>query len=390
MRLGHGLMGGLGGLLSAAAFACAVNTDIPPDGEARETDNDSVAEEGKGDTGGGGKNDRGASDPEVEDREQPTIGGFDQEMDDNVCDQISIQARPNAPDVLIVLDRSSSMVGQGANDKWNPSVAAVKSLTQELHEGVNFGLMLFPAPGARAGVAQGILGGLGLGAINTLLPEDTGCAPGKVVVPLKLENAGPISEALDRGGPAGLAYTPTAASLEIALESLTNVCADCAERPAYVLLVTDGEPTCTTGTSMGSQADVDATNAAIDKLMAADIKTYVVGYGTAANPAAAAAMTSFAEHGGTGEYIPVENGDQLSTELRSIAGSLVSCEYELNQDVEDPQLVRVVIDGETLILNQGWRLEGRKVILEGACDKIKDARVHSVQIKKDCVPEIWH
>lgn len=381
------LLTGTSCLLATNLPACSASTYTAEEEQAERGDDDDDDDVERGpDAGSKPKPDMRA--PLADDDEEQGQKG-EGKVEDNVCDQVSIQARSNAPDILVVLDRSSSMRGQGV-DRWTPSVMAVKTLTAELEGAVNFGLMLFPAPGAMAGVAQGILEGLGLGAINGFLPEDTGCAPGKVVVPLKADNAQAIAQSLDRGGPQGIAYTPTATSLEAALATLKrDSCADCAERPTYVLLVTDGEPTCTSGTAMGTQADVDATNAAIDKLLAANIKTYVVGYGTASSPTASAAMNSFAEHGGTEKYLPVENGDQLNAELRRIAGSLVSCEYELNDEVEDPALVRVVIDGKTLILNEGWTIEGRKVILQEACDMIKDARVHTVKINKECTPQVF-
>jgi hypothetical protein len=86
--------------------------------------------------------------------------------------------------------------------------------------------------------------------------------------------------------------------------------------------------------------------------------------------------------------MPVENEADLTTELSRIAGSLVSCSFELNKDVEDPKLVRVIIDGAELSLGDGWTLDGRTVVLDSACDKIRDAKVHNILIRKECVPQI--
>jgi hypothetical protein len=47
------------------------------------------------------------------------------------------------PDILIVLDRSTSML----MGRWDPSVAAIKEFTGGLDQSVNFGLMVFPATG---------------------------------------------------------------------------------------------------------------------------------------------------------------------------------------------------------------------------------------------------
>jgi hypothetical protein len=410
MALKHWLFGAL----TAAAIACGSDPDYTRDGGSASGDDDSDddSSESSVDAGSGGRRDAGGG------GKAPVTGNDDDDEGDDddseVCDSVDIQARPNAPRILIVLDRSGSMIGvggmggMGGQNRWEPSASAVKKVTSELNEVVHFGLMMFPsagggmmtpAAGADAGMMPG--GGITIPGLGTIpipgLPAGFGgdpCAAGKVDVEVDADKAQDIAAAIDRGAPAPTNMTPTASTLANALAAVEAECADCASQEKFVLLVTDGQPTCgMAGAGQTTQADIDATNAAIDKLREARVKTYVVGYDTKNDMALAATMDSFAMHGGTNTHLAVENEADLVNELRTIAGSLVSCEYELNDEVEDPSLVRVIIDGETLVLGQGWQLDGRRIVLDegdgGACGRIKDGRVHNVKIKKDCEPRIF-
>jgi hypothetical protein len=305
---------------------------------------------------------------------------------DDACESLTVSAQPNAPEILIVLDRSGSMVGLGSTrnagrNRWVPSMNAVQAVTQQLGETVAFGLMTFPSrPTGPTGGVGGIFGGGGA-LVDT-------CLPGKIDVPVAVNSAAMIRTTLQSATP-DIGATPTTASLEAALTALDKSCVvDCANAPRYVLLVTDGQPTCGSGgTGETTPEDIAATVAAIDKLAEADIKTYVVGYDTQSDPQAAGAMDQFAMHGGTEKHYPVENEQTLVAELTRIAGALVTCEYELSSDIENPEYVRVTIDGEQQNLSQGhWRIDGRKIILEGACDKLKDAKPHDLRITKECAP----
>jgi len=307
--------------------------------------------------------------------------------DPSACDKLALNGRPNAPDILIVLDRSGSMVGLGdprnaGKNRWMPSVSAVKKLTSELTETVAFGLMLFPAPGSGAG------GGITIPGIGTFGGGGGGgCAPGMLNVPVELSTADMIGTTLDMSTP-DVGATPTSATLEAALTALdTGTCGDCQDVPKYILLVTDGQPTCGASGMTTTPEDIAATNAAIDKLAAKGIKVYVVGYDTASDPASAAAMDEFAMHGGTGKHFPVEDEATLLSELTTIAGALVPCEFELTKDIPDPTYVRVEIDGVSYAYETDWSVEGRKIILhpEGAaCPILRDAKLHDLKITREC------
>jgi hypothetical protein len=320
-------------------------------------------------------------------------GGGDTEKKEDICESLPLLVKPKSPEILIVLDRSGSMIQNV--DRWGPSANAVKKVTSELTETVKFGLMLFPAPSADMPNDDddddddpfgGIFGGGGGGGGGG--PPMASCTPGMIDVPVKLSSAKEISDKLDVSRPDRNGSTPTAATLDAALATLDDPpCPDCEVGPKYVLLVTDGQPTCGAGGFMGTPEDVAATSAAIDKLTAQGIKTYVVGYSIDA--AVAPTMDQFAMHGGTERYLPVENEQSLVTELTRITGALVPCEYELAMPIEKPEFVRVRIDGTDYKFGEDWDIDGQKIVLRAdaaACLKLRDAKIHDLKITKECKP----
>jgi hypothetical protein len=296
---------------------------------------------------------------------------------DDTCASLLIPALPNSPQVLIVLDRSGSMLGNNNTntDRWTPSSSAIAKITAQLDQAVEFGLLMFPDPAM---------------AMNN-------CAAGAVNVPVALGTSKQIAQAINSSPPNRFSATPTAASLQAALAALgpPSICADqCVVTKRYVLLVTDGAPNC--GAAMGpnmfatTQADIDACDANIDALKAADITTYVIGYQTTSDPAVATIMDGFAMHGGTGKQLPVENEQSLVDTLTSIARSLVPCEYKLSMKVQDAKFVRVTIDGKQYDLGTGWTLKDdmQTVVLAGACDVLHDVQSHNLSITLECTPVI--
>ncbi|MDB4986014.1 MAG: hypothetical protein JWN04_1192, partial [Myxococcaceae bacterium] len=262
------------------------------------------------------------------------------------------------------------------------------SLTSSLTDTVEFGLMVFPSPGGAGGTGGGfMIPGLG----NVPIGGGSSCTPGRVDVPVGLHTADQIASVLDMSTP-DIGATPTTATLMAAKDALdTGTCGDCVPVPKYVLLVTDGQPTCGDGGGgTTTQADLDATNAAIDALTAQDIKTYVIGYDTASDAAAASAMDGFAMHGGTDKYYPVEDEQTLVAELTRIAGALVPCEFELTGEISDPSYVRVEIDGKTYSYGIDWTIDpsdNKKIVLDpmgGACPTLRDAKLHDLNITREC------
>ncbi|MDB4987451.1 MAG: putative secreted protein [Myxococcaceae bacterium] len=286
----------------------------------------------------------------------------------STCESITINAQPNPPDVLIVLDRSGSMTSSNPN-RWNPSSSVIKKITKQLDQTMNFGMMLFPDPKNTFGIV---------------------CDVGTVTVPIGPGTSAAIAKSIDASPPTTFSATPTAATLHAALTAIDSdpPCADsCAAKHKYVLLVTDGQPNCgTPGAIATNQSDIDACNTGIDALKTAGVTTYVIGYDTASDAQTAKIMDGFAKHGGTGKQLPVEDEASLLATLTNVAGQLVSCDYTLSSVVEDPSFISVALDGTPYYLGTGWTLGADKktITLGSACDKLRDAQSHLLQIALEC------
>jgi hypothetical protein len=316
---------------------------------------------------------------------------------DGLCEVVQLVADPVVPDMMIVLDRSGSMTEGG---RWQPSVSAVRKVTAELQDRIRFGLAMFPDPAASNPTAAvgGIAGCFSAPDPQTCLDMMTNgannavCAPGKIVVPVADGNADEIAQMLDGSEPNG--GTPTAETLQGLVDTYAGAPAGPDQKPQlkYVLLVTDGQPTCPAG--MGADttpADIDASNAAIDALTAKDVKTYVIGYDTTSpgNEALATVLDGFAQRGGTGDQMhrPVEDETSLLTELQRITGEIAGCAFSLSMAPQRADFVLVRLDGQQINLNDpnGWRLNGdREVELVGsACESFKTG-AHTLKAEVQC------
>jgi len=153
-----------------------------------------------------------------------------------------------APRVLVVLDKSSSMLGDTGNGqtKWDAAQAAVGAVTEAQQGGIDFGLMVFPDPDE--------------------------CSPGSVVVDCAPDSADDIADALGDPPPVAGNWTPMAQSLAAAgdYEPLSDP-----ERRGYVLLVTDGWQWCSPYDAATRFTPVDEVAA----LLGRGITTYVIGFG---------------------------------------------------------------------------------------------------------------
>jgi hypothetical protein len=225
------------------------------------------------------------------------------------------------------------------------------------------------------------------------------CAPGKIVVPVALDNASAIDTALMMTQPNG--GTPTPDTLSMLVDQFTAPPADPDVVPPakYILLVTDGQPTCPNGAGMDTTPpDIDASNAAIEALTAKGVHTYVIGYNTTGpgNEMLAQVLDGFAMRGGTGDthHRPVEDEASLTAVFQGIAGQLVSCTFALDKAPPRADHVLVRLDGNQVNLDDpnGWGLVGDRTIeLRGnACMTVQSNGDHLVDAEVRCetvVPE---
>jgi hypothetical protein len=299
------------------------------------------------------------------------------------CQQVSIDSGRVVPDVLIVLDRSTSMLGFGV-DRWTPSVAAIKAITRELDQVIRFGLMAFPGRGTATG-----------GGLDALLGGGMSCAAGSLEVPLGIGMAGAIGASLD--ALQLIQSTPTAATLEAAHMVLgTGTSAlDGTTAAKIVVLVTDGAPNCSDDPlaflANDAAAVADSVNA-IAAMQRDGIKTFVVGYDTQSDPTLKTALDQMAQAGGTGdkEHRPIENEAGLVMQLHSIIGAALSCQFTLAKAPTDPNYVSVTIDASKLSLDapDGFVLSDDRMVLTlqgAACTQVQnESERHLVTVRVEC------
>ena len=304
----------------------------------------------------------------------------------DVCEKQHVTADPQTPEMMIVLDRSGSMQD---GMRWTPSVSALRSVTKQLETKISFGMALFPDPNPNTG-----------GVFDCITAPDPqmcanaiSCGVGKVVVQPMIGNATAIDTALGGTMPGGGTPTPET------LQSLVDTYAsppddpDALPVPKFVLLVTDGQPTCPTGNGQQvTQTDIDASNAAIEALAEKGVRTYVIGYDTATpgNEMLKTVLDGFAQRGGTGdtEHHPVEDEASLLAVLESITAKIASCTFQLEMAPPRPDYVRVEVDGKQINLGDpdGWQLVGdRTVELQGgACMSLMTVAAHAINVEVEC------
>jgi len=192
----------------------------------------------------------------------------------------AVQNCGDPPDVLVVLDRSGSM-GYGPYYNWDAAVPAVNNLVTSFEGQIRFGLELFPS--------------------------DSSCGVDVPQVGIGDETAAAIAGVLAATSPNGA--TPMAQALLQARSYLNGI--DPA-KAKYVVLVTDGYPTCASSTTPVG---------AVTALKTDGIDTFVIGFGSGVDPTL---LQQMAVAGGTGSYYQANNQADLDTALGAIA-SFVSC-----------------------------------------------------------------
>jgi hypothetical protein len=305
---------------------------------------------------------------------------------ENICGEENLPLQYNvSSDVLIVLDRSGSMMGILDNVK-----VAINTVVDASDDKIWFGLMPFP---------------------NSVPPNDcrliaplTECAPPVTPhVALGPNRAPDIASAMSTLRVCG--STPTTVTLRNAHAYLSSAATG---HTMYVLLATDGVPNCNgdldgnTCTCLDTESgcadnplaclDDEAAYVELDDLLADGIKTYVLGMGSGLMAGDIDVMNSMAEHGGTGSFYPAETPAELLAAFEAIMGTVVvSCLFDLNPGADtDPTKVNIYVDGEivpqTSDYSNGWNYVDEDTIeFYGPwCDRILSGDVSGVGATYGC------
>jgi hypothetical protein len=235
------------------------------------------------------------------------------------------------PDLLLVFDRSGSMLEDPTTgddcapaatcpSKWNQATTAVNTAVAGSQTTIRWGLKLFSTNGNGCMVAPGA----------------------QVDVGLNTEPA--IATALRAAGPSG--STPTTMAMTLAGDYLASLTTP---NPRFIVLVTDGQPTCAGGDGDGD--DSPAAVAAVVAQAARGYGTFVVGIATSSVTMANTTLTQMSAAGmharvGTPNYYVVNNTAELVAALGKIGTQVGSCTFNLASAPPDPSNVVVLADGK--------------------------------------------
>jgi hypothetical protein len=296
-------------------------------------------------------------------------------------------------DVLILFDRSGSMTTElGTGTRYSVAAELLSDLAAVYQDKLRFGFQRFPA---KDGCAV----------------EAPGCCAEPPEVPVALGQGELIADAIAGAAPVGGA-TPTAMALRLAREYYQQLGPDGADR--YVLLATDGSPSCSAD---GRPAEADVYDPSgmrvagacqdalveVGALVAAGLKVIVVGIGPglAADPGATpACLEELAQKGGMPRpegrpwFFSATAPDALEAALQQIFGAVSRplCRIDLGRAPGNPDGVAVLLDGREIPRDagQGWSyasLDPRYIVINGEyCQRVRRFQVSRIDVRGGCPP----
>lgn len=281
--------------------------------------------------------------------EEVWVSGGGACVQETCAEQVFEPAEQIDGSLFLVVDRSGSMSsaapGYGTT-RWAALVDAISTLTSELEESIEFGLMLFPDRAT----------------------DD--CGPGVVHVDPAYGRAGLINGVLDEFESSPLGPTPTADTLAAARAYLAPRVAP--DRKIAVVLATDGGPNCNasldpltcTCTTIGVDTCADFldgsgcldnvdTVAEVAALQALGIDTYVIGipgvedFGWVLDQMAQAGGTAL---GGETDFYAAYDIDALQAAFDDIGRRLSSCTLTLDEvSAADAARIEVLVGDGTIV-----------------------------------------
>ena len=281
--------------------------------------------------------------------------------------------------VLLLQDRSTSMRNtlSGGLTRWATTVNGVKPVLQQTQAGISWGLKFFPD-----GKACGVTAGANIApALNNA-----------DVITAQLDAIKVVANSADNLGLWD--GTPVAPALRQAAAYLASLPSD---KQKYILLATDGQPTCAGGDPLLGGGDPDSDDhpsgpAAVAEVVAMGIKVPVVGvaFSSTWDPtdlkANEVTLNNMAKAGGMPRptdpaYYAANSSAELAAAFAQITGTVISCTFDLKgMKPPSPEDVAVKIDGIKVPRDkahgQGWDYDAdmaNVVIYGSACDQLKGA-----------------
>jgi hypothetical protein len=174
--------------------------------------------------------------------------------------------------------------------------------------------------------------------------------------------------------------TPTAQAIDATTVYLRTVTDPSSKA---ILLATDGEPNCATGSS-SSTPNVPATIEAISAARTAGFPVYVVGIGPSVG-----SLDNFAQAGGTQKYYPATSATELVSALAAISTAVTTCTFTAATPPPDANNLAVYLDKNLIAKDptNGWSFGSntQTIVLNGtACTKVTSGQATNVQLLYGC------
>jgi hypothetical protein len=278
--------------------------------------------------------------------------------------------------LLLVLDRSGSMKdppdgATASTSKWDLTVPAINEVVTSTDARVSWGLKTFP---------EG---------------DTTSCVVTNTIdVPIAAANATKVTAAVSSTSPNGNG-TPTGDVMHAATTYLKSLDTAGDTDQKYILLATDGEPSCVSGSETSQTSSRPYAVQAVTDAATAGYRTFVVGVSTTKTNATQA-LNDMANAGGEARPDPnplatkfylANTKDELVAALGAITGSIVDCRFALSTAPPDNEHVGVLL-GPDRVPPDSWTFTGPdKTTIEvtgASCDQIKTGTAPSVQIVFGC------
>jgi hypothetical protein len=303
-------------------------------------------------------------------------GGSVASPDPDKCGEHHFDLERKPAELLLVLDRSASMQdapsgAAASTTKWQLVVPAVNQAITETDASISWGMKVFPE---------------GSGS-----ECDAAAVTDHVDVEIGAMNASKVTSAVSTATPEGDG-TPTAAAIDHALAYLQS---SKNKNPKYILLATDGEPSCPKPSDDARTLAVQS----VAKAAAIGVHTFVVGVATTKS----SATTALSEMAIAGmeprdedpnpfatRYYLANTKDELVTALQQITGQISGCTFRWDQPPPEPRNIAVKVGGVKAPrdANNGWEYLGsdyKGVEVHGTwCDKIKTTAANVVEIIFGC------
>jgi len=281
--------------------------------------------------------------------------------------------------ILLLLDRSASMLeppaGTSGSSKWDLVVPGVNEVITATDSSVSWGLKLFPEGEGSECTAASV----------------TNAVPARIAPMNAKAVTGLVTATSAKGN-----GTPTGDAIKAAVSYLKTVSDP---SPKYILLATDGEPSCA-GTSQDSGTARTYAVQAVTDAAATGFKTFVVGVATtktsatqALNDMAVAGQMARADSNPLAtKYYLASTQAELVQSLKVITGQASSCVFNLKETPPEPENIAVKVNSMRVPRDTtrmaGWDYtDSRDLVVEvfgSFCQQIKTSSENAVNFVIGC------